>query len=309
MPGDSEVRLVELAGLHLLYDRRDHAFIHVMDDFRAKLITADEIRIGWQIGDADPEIAWTLHGMAPFPLASIHYWRHGIDFDYVDVGANFGLTTIAQAVFYKRCGKHNKIYAFEPGQIFGLLERAVKLNQVDDLATCVRAAVTDYDGEAQFYLTPTQSSAGSLLAEMTGRPGIEESAVISVDAVTFDRFAERMRPAPGLLAKIDAEGADFKVIAGMRQTLSERLCTLQIELYPALIDGYADPVAALGDLTAGYDLVDVGAPPYRRIGTDQATIAAFVNEVRGRPNPTTDIFLVPKTLPAADDLVARIVAG
>src|SRR6476619_556187 len=114
MNKEADVRLVEIAGLYVLYYSTDHAFAHVMQDPRARLVTPDQVKSLWQVGDANADVAWTVNGMGLFSLASIHYWRNGIDFDYVDVGANVGLTTLAQAVFYKRCNKANKTYAFEP---------------------------------------------------------------------------------------------------------------------------------------------------------------------------------------------------
>jgi hypothetical protein len=138
---------------------------------------------------------------------------------------------------------------------------------------------------------------------------VVESAETVVEAMTFDSFVKGMRPANGLLAKIDTEGADFKVLDGMRHTLSDRLCTIQIELYPALVDAYADPAVRLCSLAADFVLIEVGVVPHLQIGSGQAEIAAFVQDVRARENPVTDVFLVPKNLPGAVDLVARIVAG
>ena len=123
MSDDADVRLVEIAGLYLLYYAVDHAFAHIMQDPRARLLTPDQIKIEWRTGDADMDVAWGLNGMGLFSLASIHYWRHGVDFDYVDIGVNVGLTTVAQSVFFKRCSKTNKTYAFEPGRVLSLLER------------------------------------------------------------------------------------------------------------------------------------------------------------------------------------------
>jgi FkbM family methyltransferase len=309
MSEDADVRLVEIAGLYLLYYATDHAFANIMEDTRARLVTPDQIKIEWRTGDADIDVAWDVKGMGVFSLASIHYWRHNLDFDYVDIGANVGLTAIAQSVFSKRCGKANKTYAFEPGRVFPLLQRAVQLNQIQDVTTCVRAALTNYNGSATFYLTPAQHAASSLLVEAVARPGVVESAETVVDAMTFDSFVKQMRAANGLLAKIDTEGADFKVLDGMCRTLADRRCTIQIELYPALVDAYADPAVCLCSLAADFMLIDVGVVPPLQIGSGQAEIAAFVEDVRARANPVTDVFLVPKRLPGATDLVSRIVAG
>jgi FkbM family methyltransferase len=306
---ESDVRLVEIAGLYLLYYSTDHAFTHVMQDPRARLITPDQIKTAWHPGDADIDIAWALEGMGLFSLASIHYWRHNIDFDYVDVGANVGLTVLGQSVFYKRCNKTNKAYAFEPGEVFPLLERSVKLNRIEDMTTCVRAALSDCAGSARFYSTPAQFAASSLLVEATGRPGVVASEETVVETMSFDGFVSRMRPAPGLLVKIDAEGADFRVLDGMRQTLFDRLCTIQIELYPALVDSYTNCVDRLSSLTADFVLIDVGLTPFSQIRPEVAEITSFVTDVRLRTDPATDLFLIPKKLPRSADLVWRITKG
>jgi FkbM family methyltransferase len=309
MQQSTDVSLVEIAGLYLFYFRRDHAFTYILQDPRARVISLEDVRIEWRQGDIDWKVAWDVKGLGPFALASIHYWRQDIDFDYIDVGANGGLTTIAQAVFYKRCNRSNKIYAFEPGDVFPLLNEAVRVNRVDDMTTCVRAALTDRAGKVEFFVTPAQSPASSLLKAATSRPGIVESNSIFVDAITFDDFSHTLRPAAGLLVKIDAEGVDFKVINGMQRTLADRFCTLQIELYPALVDTYVEPISALTRLASDFELIDLGTSPPQRIDPAPTTIAAFVEKVRGLQMPTTDVFLVPKRLPSAGELVERILAG
>lgn len=305
----ADVSLVEIAGLYLYYFRKDHAFAHILQDPRARVISREEVHISWQCGDIDWKLAWDTKGLSPFALASIHYWHRDIDFDYVDVGANVGLTTVSQAVFYKRCGRHNKIYAFEPGEVYPLLKEAVTVNQLDDTTSCVRAALTDRPGRVEFFVTPAQSPASSLLKVATSRPGVAESRSIFVNAITFDEFSKNLRPVAGLLVKIDAEGFDFKVIDGMRRALVDRLCTLQIELYPALVDAYTDPARVLTGFSSDFELIDVGKSPPQRIEPGAADIAAFVTAIRRQQTPTTDVFLVPKRLRSADELIARILSG
>jgi FkbM family methyltransferase len=309
---DEEIALVEITGADLLlyYYKRDHAFSHQMTDPRARIIAPDEAHARWKVGSVDPEIAWTLRGLGLFSLAGIHYWRHKIDFDYFDIGANVGMTTITQAVFFRRCGRVVKVYAFEPGPVYDLLTSSVNINRLDDVVTCVRAAVGDRAGRAQFNVTAAQSPASSLLKSALTRPGIVESHTIDVDVVTVDDFVRTERPMPGALVKVDAEGFDFRVLEGMRHSMSSRLISFQIEFYPALTDEYADSVKRLGELTSQYVLIDLGVEPHAPILPNFQAIGDFVAAVRGRtPMPTTDIFAVPKRLPNCMDLVRRIIQG
>ena len=56
-----------------------------------------------------------------------------------------------------------------------------------------------------------------------------------VNTTTIDACLYSTRIVAGLLVKIDAEGADLKVMAGMTEALSRKACVVQIELYPALV--------------------------------------------------------------------------
>ncbi len=136
-----EVALVSLAELYLYFFRRDHSFEHTLGDPRTREITEDQITDAWAPNSARSNEAWTARGLGPLSLASIHYWRKPIDFHYLDVGAHVGMTTIGRAIFYKRCGHDNRIFAFEPGEVFPLLQKAVNANRVSDIVTmCERSS-------------------------------------------------------------------------------------------------------------------------------------------------------------------------
>jgi FkbM family methyltransferase len=305
---EKDLALVEVAGLYFFYYRSDDAFTHAMTDPRAREVRVEDVNVSWRTGEVDPDRAWDLKGMGCFSLVSIHYWRHGIDFDYLDIGANVGLTTVIQAVFYKRCGRPNKVYAFEPGEVFGLLDRAVQINQISDMTTCIRAAAADVAGKIEFHLTPAQSPASSLLKTAVVRPNVVETRATIVEAVRLDDFVKSLRPAAGLLLKIDAEGADFKVLDGMAHTLRERICCFQIEFFPALIQSYTNPVDRLRELGERFEMIDLGTSPYTLIENSTRSVKQLVARTEQRPIPTTDVFLVPKRLPAATALIDRLLA-
>lgn len=94
----------------------------------------------------------------------------------------------------------------------------------------------------------------------------------------------------------------------MKKTLSDRVCTMQIEFFPSLVESYTDPLARLLSLTANFNLIDVGISPHQHIAPDRRSIDDFIVRVRALSTPVTDIFLVPKTLSDADTLVDRIIS-
>ena len=296
--------LVQIAGLYILYYRDDHSFTYALKDPRAKEVSHEDIRPLWTNGDVRVAEAWALKGMGLFALISMHFWEQLIDFEYIDVGANYGMTTVALGGFYKRCGRNNRIYAFEPGEVFALLQETVRLNRLDDMTTCIRAALSDQAGEVEFHLTPAQSPASSLLSAAVQRAGIVETRSVTVEVRRLDDFVSTIRYTAGLAVKIDAEGADFKVLRGMPKIRATKHAVIQIEFFPMLIDSYADPARELIELAKQYVMIDVGDTTNTLIANSE--IPGFVARVRAKPVPSTDILLIPYNLPAIKTLTTRI---
>jgi FkbM family methyltransferase len=301
------IAIVHIADFYICYNRDDHAFHHALTDTRAREVSGGNTPVQYQFGEVNPADAYGLRGIGIFSIASMFFWKHNLDFDYIDVGANVGMTAIVQAIFCKRCGAHNRVYAFEPGEVFSLLQKSVEINKVDDTTTCIRAAASDQSGKVAFHVTPAQSPASSLLGAAVKRPGVVTSYTITVDTLTLDGFIQsELRPAPGLLVKIDAEGADFRVLRGMRETLAQRLCVVQIELFPSLVDTYTDPVAELMALREHFVLIAIDDGKLSVIEPARQAISEFIERTRGKPMPAADVLFVSKRIPACDELVARI---
>jgi FkbM family methyltransferase len=281
------VAVVEIAGVYVCYNRTDAAFRHIMVDPRAREVH-DTPPIPLQ--RVDPNAAWDNDHLDPVLRSAVHLWRHGIEFDHLDVGANAGLAVAVHGTFYRQCGWPTRIYAFEPGNVFPLLERTVELNGLADRTTCLRMAANDRTGPVTFYATPSQSPAASMLAAAVNRPGVTERHTTTVQGTAIDDFGTRLRPAPGLVVKIDAEGADFAVLAGMRRTLAERLCLVQIEFTPGLVRW---PRLKLVCLLSRFFVVDLGSQKL----------------ITRPPTSLTDLLLVPRRLPGADTLIERLVSG
>ncbi len=294
--------LVKIASLYMRYYRDDYVLTHILQDPRAEEVGLDDVVPLWAWGDINAAEAWKAKGLGVFPLVSIHFWNEAIDFDYIDVGANYGLTTIDQGVFHKRCGHDNRVYALEPGDVFSLLEEFVKLNRIQDIATCLRAAASDEPGDVVFHLAPAQSAAASLLSAAVNRQGVTELHAITVNAIRLDDLIRTTRRTEGLLIKIDAEGADFKVLRGMTEIIATRHAVIQIEFTPSLVETYTDPIRELAALSQRHDLIDVGSSTGSLIDTQ--SVPAFVDRVMAQYS--TDILLIPHHLPGKQTLVGRL---
>lgn len=130
-----------------------------------------------------------------------------------DVGANVGQTTLS----IKERFPHARVHAFEPvGSTFNTLEQNVRAL---DGVSLHRLALSDFAGRA----TMTADANSPLNRLLDGAPATAAGAPLteSVATDTIDRFCAERRIARIDLLKVDAEGADLKVLEGGAEMLRD----------------------------------------------------------------------------------------
>jgi len=149
----------------------------------------------------------------------------------LDVGANYGYYCIALAA---RLRQHCTIHAFEPnGPTFARLRRNLELNQVK-VVTVYQVGLSDHEGTAAIVEVPGHSGAAHL------RPG-QDVAVTSLDRFCAVTSLDRLD-----LIKIDAEGAELRILRGGGETLDRFRPVLLLELNtPTLEREHASPADVL----------------------------------------------------------------
>jgi FkbM family methyltransferase len=145
----------------------------------------------------------------------------------VDVGANVGTHTLR---FARRVGPAGRVLAFEPQRaVFDVLERNIKRNGLSNVAA-VHAGVAAAEGEMM--VPPVDYRANANIGS------------VGLTSITDDGPGERVRvlalDSYGLtachLVKIDAEGMDADVVAGMQDTLERHRPVVSVECN-AVADG------------------------------------------------------------------------
>ena len=157
----------------------------------------------------------------------------------LDVGANIGLLT---RHFCEAVGPSGKVFAFEPGpENFSCLEFNTKglgnksVHQI---------AISDANGTAHLFLNARSSTGNSLLNATNAAGSVE------VECRTLDTFLTESGVTRVDFIKIDVEGAELKVLQGMRETL-RRLpgVKLVIEYCPKnLLGSGVEPRAVFDEL-------------------------------------------------------------
>jgi FkbM family methyltransferase len=164
--------------------------------------------------------------------------------DFVDVGAHIGYYTVGAARTTS-----GRVLALEPNpDARAQLERNVALNGLENVI--VRpAAVAAEPGRSHLHVPATPDPSFSSL-----EPGrFAEGEPIEVEVSTVDREVEAARLEPRVV-KIDVEGGELDVVAGMTQTLEAKPVVL-VEVSEANVaelaqrlEGYAGFRVARGSL-------------------------------------------------------------
>jgi FkbM family methyltransferase len=190
-----------------------------------------------------------------------HLGRGGV---FYDVGANLGFFSLLAAHIAGL--RDGRVYAFEaaPDNAEAIAVNA-RLNAIPNVS--VRSvAVSDRSGQGRLQVVDDQS--WSKLVEYGEHPFTER--VIDVELVAIDDLLAAGSDAlpPPTVVKIDVEGAELAVLAGMRQTLAEHRPAIICELH----DTHAEFVAFMGE--CGYRVINLeGTIPVGEAGASAHALA------------------------------------
>lgn len=162
----------------------------------------------------------------------------------VDVGANYGYYSLLLADLV---GPAGHVYAIEPNPAAAvLLRRSIGLNGFDARTTiCEVAAGATDGGTATLFVPDGEPKNAAILPDQAASP--MRGAAHHVPVATLDSL---LTAHPRIdFIKIDAEGAEQAIIAGLARTLAIHRPDMVLEFNAAR---YADPAGFLAELTALY---------------------------------------------------------
>lgn len=132
-----------------------------------------------------------------------------------DVGGNIGLISILMASH--PAGASTQVHCFEPEpKNFNQLINNVQLNKLDQRVSCHQMALGATQGEIALHVRGTAGEGRHSIATDKG-----STDSIQVKLSTMSQFANDSGQYPTVV-KIDVEGAEGQVLAGMEQLISSR---------------------------------------------------------------------------------------
>jgi FkbM family methyltransferase len=133
---------------------------------------------------------------------------------FVDIGAHIGLLTLAGA---RAVGRTGKVLALEPTPAaFDCLSQAILVNGLAETVKARRQAVGESHEQRQFYVRRVLGHSSLTPSDIPGESSIDE---VEVEISPLDGLVE-----PGEridLVKIDVEGTELAVLAGMKRIIAE----------------------------------------------------------------------------------------
>jgi FkbM family methyltransferase len=178
-----------------------------------------------------------LRGVYEPEVESCIYHCLDIGDTFVDVGANVGYFSIIASQFV---GQEGSVYAFEPHKkVFNLLRESVKINFLNNVEI---AEIGLWNERTELSFESQSNSAFSYIV-----PSQDNSMLPKIQCVTFDEYIETKRKSPIKLIKIDVEGAEFKVISGMKKTIDEFHPCFIIEMQNWSLSRFSNEVGCIFD--------------------------------------------------------------
>lgn len=214
----------------------------------------DRVELDGQVFRVDPRdfgVTFELHATGtyePFTREAC-LGTLGPGMVFLDIGAHVGLYALPAA---RIVGPSGRVIAFEPHPgNRDLLEENVTHNGLDNV-TVVAAAVSDAPGEMTLQISSFNTGDHRLYRGTRTRGRRVPTRVVSIDDWCVSAGIDRVD-----MVKIDVQGAEGKVIAGMQATMATNPgMRIILEYTPWMLrEAGEDPVGLLADLARrGYAL-------------------------------------------------------
>ena len=161
----------------------------------------------------------------------------------VDIGAHLGFYTLLMS---SRVGTQGHVLAFEPSpREFRHLRTHIRINRRANVRL-ENAALADRSGSMELFLTGPPGTTGNSLR----RPQVNCVQSVTVPVVTLDEYLSKTDIQEVDLIKLDAEGAELKILSGAGGLLSR-------SRRPLILCEVNDPViAAYGWEHRGEDVIE-----------------------------------------------------
>jgi FkbM family methyltransferase len=164
----------------------------------------------------------------------------------LDIGAHYGVYSVLMAAL---CGQTGRVVAFEPDPYAReVLEKNLNLNPWIKRPLIEACACSDSDGEGTLFSCGGNAQSSLVRSAVRSSP-TRNAEELRVPLVTLDSYVlEHNLPEPRWV-KIDAEGAEIRILKGAQKVLRGNAAIL-CELHPYAWPEFGSTLAELKNLAA-----------------------------------------------------------
>jgi len=230
-----------------------------------------------------------------------HYWRENLDFTLIDIGCPYGITAIINSCLIRRSKHNNRVIFFEPGLTADLIPHNIRINNVQNAVTFENIAVSDHNFPVIMWTTSSHTEGNRIVNR---NPQMEDRSFV-VNSTTLDDYVHDHNLTTSFIVKIDTEGAEHEVYSGFIETLHEHYCTCIWEFSPQFLSTRIDSLDFLKKISRNCSVFDLGQDHFNNVTVTpvpESGFKKFIAETLKRPQPWTDILVVPRNIPGFDNL-------
>ena len=176
---------------------------------------------------------------------------------FVDVGANEGLYSLFAA---RRVVPGGRVYAFEPSpRERARLENNILINRLANVRV-FKEGLAEQSGAAVLHVADSEHNGQNTLGTF-GHQGVECVDNIEISLTTLDSLRDKGEIVRIDVLKMDAEGAEMRILKGAVQVLQRDKPVLLMELFDAALRGQGSNAKEVLDFLRGLGFRILGFQP------------------------------------------------
>ncbi len=217
-----------------------------------------------------------------------------------DIGCNYGREAVRMMRTIKAASGMSPLHMFDPGVAGKLAQLNLPLNGFDNFKY-YNYAVSDVDGHLLVHIVDGQSQDNKIINRG------EEATSIPVKSIRLDSFIKSEHlDADACFIKCDTQGAELEVLRGLEGHKLYQNMAAVIEFFPNGLVTRVKPTLFVAKLCEKFHVFDLGAHrKFFHSVTPENTEPLFDRIKKFNP-PFTDLLLISKTLPGAEDLMVKL---
>lgn len=229
-----------------------------------------------------------------------HLSKYNLNPNIFDVGGYIGRFSLEAALLNQERGDNIPIHCLEPGLTSNVIKANFELNNVSQHITVREAAASDIDGAADYKYAPDVLISGRICSFPSA------TKHTTVKTVRLDTLIKDIGNVEAAIIKIDTEGHEPNVMAGLGSLVKELPNVCIVEFWPATLKESVNNISYADYIEENYLVLNIRSslyPKYYTLIEDIRKFGADFNVKDGN----IDLLFVSRSVPNCQDLISKLI--